>query len=436
METRMSEMSVLPDTVGPAMHGFVAELYPLCRSITGNGLRETLRQIQRHIPLDIHEVPTGTQVFDWTVPKEWNIRDAYVKTAAGEKVIDFAQSSLHVLNYSVPVRTQMSLEELKPHLYSLPEHPDWVPYKTSYYKSDWGFCLSHRQLETLRPGRYEVVVDSSLEEGSLSYGELYLEGEISDEVLISCHACHPALCNDNLSGIAVSTFLASRLRKRQRRYSYRFLFIPGTIGSITWLARNENILSRIKHGLVVSCVGDNGPFTYKKSRRGNAEIDHVVEHVLKFKANQHELRHFSPYGYDERQYCSPGFDLPVGALSRTPHSEFPQYHTSADDLSFVRPDYLAESLDMYATVCDVLEQNRRYQNQSPKGEPQLGKRGLYRQMGGKTDLRTNEFAMLWVLNQSDSSNSLLDIAQKSGLYFNVISEAAQRLQSVGLLKVS
>jgi len=426
----------LPDTVGRTMHGFVAELYPLCRSITGNGLRETLRLIRRHIPLDIHEVATGTQVFDWTVPNEWNIRDAYVKNAAGEKVIDFTQSSLHVVNYSVPVRTQMPLEELKPHLHSLPDHPDWVPYKTSYYKGAWGFCLAHRQLETLRPGQYEVVIDSSLEPGSLSYGEYYLEGEIPDEILISCHVCHPALCNDNLSGIAVSTFLANRLRKRQRRYSYRFLFIPGTIGSITWLARNEDMVSRIKHGLVVSCVGDGGAFTYKQSRRGNAEIDHVVEHVLKYKAQGHQLREFSPYGYDERQYCSPGFDLPVGALSRTPHSEFPQYHTSADDLNFVRPEYLAESLDMYATICDVLEQNRRYQNQSPKGEPHLGKRGLYRQMGGKTDQPINEFAMLWVLNQSDGSQSLLDIAQKSGLYFGVISEAAQRLESVGLLKVS
>ena len=422
--------------VGNAMHEFASELYPLCRSITGNGLRETLRRIQRRIPLDVHEVRTGTQVFDWTVPKEWNLRNAYVKNEAGEVVIDFTSSNLHVVNYSVPVRTRMSLEELKPHLYSLPEHPDWVPYKTSYYKNAWGFCLPHRQLEAFPPGQYEVVIDSSLEDGSLSYGECYVEGESRDEILISCHVCHPSLCNDNLSGIAVSTFLADRLRERQRRYSYRFLFVPGTIGSITWLARNENIISRIKHGLVISCVGDGGAFTYKRSRRGDAEIDHVVEHVLKHKAEGYRLREFAPYGYDERQYCSPGFDLPVGALSRTPHSEFPQYHTSADDLNFIRPQYLAESLDVYLAISNVLEQNRRYQNQSPKGEPQLGKRGLYRQMGGKTDQPLNEFAMLWVLKQSDGSHSLLDIAQKSGLYFGVISEAARKLETVGLLRLS
>ena len=420
---------------GKEMHQFMAELYPICRSITGNGLRETLRLIQQHISLKIHEVPSGTQVFDWTIPKEWNIRDAYVKNPSGEKVIDFRQSNLHVLNYSAPVRCRISLEELKPHLFSLPDYPDWVPYRTSYYKSTWGFCLPYKQLQALEPGQYEVVIDSSLEDGSLSYGELYLEGATRDEVLISCHSCHPSLCNDNLSGIAVATFLAKHVSVTPRRYSYRFLFAPGAIGAIAWLARNEATLSNIKHGLVVTCVGDGGQFTYKKSRQGTAELDRVAQHVLKHTAKQFQIREFSPYGYDERQYCSPGFDLPVGVLSRTPHGEFPQYHTSADDMELVRPEHLAESLEMYATICDVLEQNLYYQNQNPKCEPQLGKRGLYRSMGGQTDQPLNEFAMLWVLNLSDGKHSLLEIAERAGLFFGVIAAAAQALRASGLLTI-
>lgn len=416
------------------MHGLVAELYPICRSITGNGVRETLRRIQAHIPLTIHEVPSGTQVFDWTVPKEWNIRDAYIKDPAGVKIVDFQRSSLQVMSYSTPIRARLTLEELKPHLYSLPDHPEWIPYKTSYYKNAWGFCLPHRTLDSLAPGTYEVVVDSSLEDGSLTYGECYLSGSSREEVLISCHCCHPALCNDNLSGIAVATFLAKHLQGRSRRYSYRFLFAPGTIGSITWLAKNDAVIPRIKHGLVVSCVGDGGAFTYKKSRQGQAEIDRVVEYQLKHAGNPYQIREFTPYGYDERQYCSPGFDLPVGSLSRTPHGEFPEYHTSADDLTLVRPDCLRESLEQYEAICDILDKNLRFQNQNPKCEPQLGKRGLYRQMGGKSAQPINEFAMLWVLNQSDGLHSLLDIAERSGLPFSIVAESACALEAVGLLK--
>lgn len=419
--------------VGEAMHRFVTELYPICRSITGNGLRETLRLIQKQIPLTIHEVPSGTQVFDWTIPNEWNIRDAYIKDGRGRKVVDFQRSSLHVLNYSVPVHTRMSLEELKIHLFSLPDHPEWIPYRTSYYKPSWGFCLSRKQLQELEPGEYEVVVDSTLEPGSLSYGELYIEGESQDEILISCHSCHPSLCNDNLSGIAVSTYLVKHLLSMKRRYSYRFLFIPGAIGSIAWLAGHEPLVPWIKHGLVVACVGDPGRFTYKKSRRGNAEIDRVVEHVLKHTTDKWEIREFSPYGYDERQYCSPAFDLAVGSLTRTPHGEFPEYHTSADNLDFVKKESLGESLQMYKTICETLEANRYYQNQNPKCEPQLGKRGLYRTMGGDSAQPLNELAMLWVLNLSDGKHSLMDIAERAGLYFGVAEAAAKALRNAGLL---
>jgi len=422
------------DTLGHEMYSLIEELYPICRSITGDGFRNTLRRLQRFIPLTMHEVPSGTQVFDWTVPKEWNIRDAYVKDPHGNKVIDFQRSNLHVVNYSVPVRQRMSLEELKEHLFTLPDHPDWIPYRTSYYKETWGFCLSHRQYLALPEGKYEVCIDSSLEPDHLTYGEYYFAGESADEVLFSCHACHPSLCNDNLSGVALVTFLARHLASRPHRYSYRFLFIPGTIGSLTWLSRNESQLSKIRHGLVIACVGDQGHTTYKRSRQGNAEIDRAVAHVLKHSGTDFEIFDFSPYGYDERQFCSPAFDLPVGCFSRTPHSRYPEYHTSADNLSLLRPASLADSFSKCLAVVNVLEGNRTYVNQNPKGEPQLGRRGLYRLMGGHTDSGLQEMAVLWVLNLSDGKNSLLDIADRSEHRFGSVRKAADVLLEHGLLE--
>ncbi len=416
------------------MHRLMAELYPICRSITGDGLRETLRIIARYIPLQLHEVPSGTRVLDWAVPREWNIRDAYVKDGRGERVIDFRTHNLHVMSYSVPVRATMSLADLKPHLVSLPEHPDWIPYRTSYYREDWAFCLSHNQLLALEDGTYEVCIDSSLEDGSLTYAECYLPGESDDEVLISAHACHPSLANDNLSGLSVATFLAQHLSRTPRRYSYRFLFIPGTIGSIAWLALNEAVLPRLKHGLVVTGAGDSGHTTYKKTRRGNAEIDRAVQHVLGHSGLPHEVQEFIPYGYDERQYCSPGFNLPVGCFARTPFGRYPEYHTSADNLDFVRPQSLADSFDKCVRVIDVLERNRRYLNLSPKGEPHLGRRGLYGSVGGQSDSKTFQLALLWVLNYSDGDSALLDIAERAELPFEVIRSAAEALERVGLLK--
>src|SRR4029077_19698818 len=292
--------------IGQELHDFAAELYPICRSITGGGIRQTLARIQQRIPLQITEVPTGTRVFDWTVPKEWNIRDAYVKNSDGIKVIDFKKSTLHVLNYSTPIHKRISLAELREHLYTLPDHPDWIPYKTSYYQERWGFCLTQNQLDDLEDGSYEVVIDSSLETGNLTYAECLIPGGSPDEVLISCHICHPSICNDNLSGIALNTFLAKHLHGRPLRYSYRFIFVPGTIGAITWLALNENATYKIKHGLVVANVGDSGKMNYKKSRRGDAEIDRAVAHALKDSGSPYEITDFSPYGYDERQFCSPG----------------------------------------------------------------------------------------------------------------------------------
>jgi aminopeptidase-like protein len=401
--------------------------------MTGDGVRETLSIVGEHIPLEVIEVPTGTPVLDWTVPREWNIRDAWIRGPDGEKVVDFGESNLHVVGYSVPVHERLPLAELRERLHTLPEHPDWIPYRTSYFNETWGFCLRHDVLANLPDGEYEVRIDSSLEDGHLTYGECYLEGEVEDEVLISCHVCHPSLCNDNLSGIGVSTYLAKRLLEAPRRYSYRFLFVPGMVGPITWLARNEERMGRIRHGLVLTLLGDRGRTTYKRSRRGDAEIDHAVQHVLRQSGADYDIRDFSPYGYDERQYCSPGFDLPVGRLTRTPHGEFPEYHTSADDLDLVRPDALDDSFAKLLALVEVLEGNRTYLNLSPKGEPQLGKRGLYGTLGGGQEGRERELAMLWVLNLSDGDHSLLDIAERSGLDFGAVRRAADALLEHELL---
>ena len=421
-------------TIGKEMHGFAAALYPICRSITGDGIRRTLRMIQGLIPLEITEVPTGTPVFDWTVPKEWNIRDAFINAPDGKRVVDFQKCNLHVVNYSTPVHTTMPLSELKSHLFTIPEHPEWIPYRTSYYKEDWGFCLSHNQFTALEDGDYEVCIDSRLDKGHLAYGECYLPGRSRDEVLISCHACHPSLANDNLSGLTVAAFLARSLSERELRYSYRFLFLPGTIGAITWLSQNQEAAGRIRHGLVLTCIGDRGGFHYKKSRRGNAEIDRAAAHVLTHSGEPSEILEFSPYGYDERQYCSPGFNLAVGCLMRSVWGTFPEYHTSADNLDFVQPQQLAGSLRVCASILDVLEHNRRYRNLSPYCEPQLGRRGLYGSKGGEV-IGAQVNARLWVLNLSDGEHSLLDIAERSGVPFALIRDAADALCQAGLLSV-
>jgi aminopeptidase-like protein len=314
----------------------------------------------------------------------------------------------------------------------MPDRPDWIPYRTSYYSEAWGFCLTQRQFDAMEDGEYEVCIDSCLAPGSLTYGECYLPGDTSEEVLISAHICHPSLANDNLSAIVVAAHLARHFAQRSLRYSYRFLFIPGTIGSITWLARNESVIPRIRHGLVLACLGDAGRFTYKKSRRGDATVDRAVMHILR-QLGDHEILEFSPYGYDERQFCSPGFNLPIGRLSRSAHGRFPEYHTSADDLNFVRPSQLAASFATCASIIDVLEHNRTYVNQNPKCEPHLGPRGLYRGLGGP-NAAEREMALLWVLNLADGGHALLDIAERSGLPFATVRNAAHDLQQHRLLE--
>lgn len=415
------------------MYALAERLYRLCRSITGEGVRQSLRILQEYVPLEVREVPSGTPAFDWTVPREWNIRDAWVKGPDGRKVIDFQEHNLHILQYSVPVRRRLSLSELKEHLFTLPEQPDLIPYRTSYYQENWGFCLPHRQLGSMPEGEYDVFIDSSLEDGHLTYGEYYLPGETEEEILFSTHICHPSLANDNLSGICLLTFLARALEKSPRRYSRRFLFIPGAIGAITWLALNEEKARNIRHGLVASLLGDPGGFTYKRSRQGDAGIDRAAEHVLKHSGHPFEVVDFFPYGYDERQYCSPGFDLPVGSLTRSRFGSFPEYHTSADDLSFIKASCLEESLQIYRSIAEALDNDRRYQNLNPRCEPQLGRRGLYDAIGGNSDSKDRQLAMLWILNFSDGRHSLLDIAEKSGYPFRLILEMSRLLREKGLL---
>ena len=429
----MTEAAAAPaasERLGEEMHALAGRLYPIPRSLTGEGVRETLGILREVVPLDVREVPTGTAVLDWTVPREWNVREAWIEGPSGKRVVDFRDSPLHLVGYSPPVRARMPLAELREHLHTLPEHPDWTPYRTSYWKEDWGFCLEHSRLSELPDGEYEVCIDASLEDGHLTYGELLLPGASNDEVLVSTHVCHPSLANDNVSGMVVAAWLAKRLMERPRRLSYRFLFVPGTIGPITWLASNEEGVDRVRHGLVLALLGRPGPFVYKRSRRGDADIDELAAHVIGGKG---EVRDFDPYGYDERQYCSPGFDLPMGRLTRTPHGEFPEYHTSADDLELIKPECLAEAVDTVTSIFDLLEGNRRYVNLSPKGEPQLGRRGLYGSLGGGTEGRERELALLWVLSLSDGEHGLLNIAQRSGLTFDAVRGAADALLEHGLL---
>lgn len=420
---------------GGAMMALIEQLYPICRSITGNGVRSTLAILRDHVPLEIHEVPTGTPVLDWTVPKEWNIRSAYIATIDGRRVVDFAESNLHILQYSLPVDRVVPIEELRQHLHSLPDTPDWIPYRTAYYADTWGFCLTQRQRDSLTDRQYRVVIDSTLENGALTYGEFLLRGLSDDEMLLSCHSCHPSLANDNLSGIAVATLLARHLMSAPRRFSYRFLFIPGTVGSLTWLAANEAVVPHVRHGLVLSCLGDSGSTTYKQSRRGNALIDRYVAHVLRHSGAPCRVVPFVPYGYDERQYCSPGFDMPVGCLMRSPNGGYPEYHTSADNLDLVRPEFLADSLCKLKRIIEIIEGDDTYLNLNPKGEPQLGRRGLYRPIAGQKEAGSfDQMALLWVLNLADGRHSLFDIAERSGLSFGSIKTAADALRAKRLLK--
>jgi aminopeptidase-like protein len=412
------------------MRGRMERLYPIARSLTGDGVRETLQVLAESVPVQTVGVPSGTEVFDWTIGEEWNVRSAYVADASGRRVVDFAEHNLHLVGYSVPVRIRLSLAELRPHLHTLPDHPDWIPYRTSYYHRTWGFCLTQRCLDSLAEGEYDVVVDTTLEPGELVYGELLVPGESDEEVIVTSHVCHPSLANDNLSGLTVAVELAAWLAAKRRRYSYRFVFAPGTIGVLTWLSRNPDVLPRIRHGLVLTGLGGGGPLVWKRTRHGHRPVDVAAAHVVRRLGG--EVRDYSPYGYDERQFNAVGFDLPVGRLTRTPHGEYPEYHTSADDLGFVTDDELEESFAALTRIVDVLEGDATYVNLSPYGEPQLGARGLYPTMGGKAATDA-VMAMLWTLAYADGTTSLVEVADLADLDFHHIRRAADDLLGAGLL---
>jgi len=424
------------DALGRELLDLVRELYPICRSITGDGVRETLRLVARMLPLEQHEVPSGTPVLDWTVPDEWNVRDAWIKNLAGERVVDFRRHNLHLVSYSEPVAPRrIARAELAEHLHSLPAHPDWIPYRTSYYNRSWGFCVTHKQLESLTDSEYEVCVDTRLEPGHLTYGEYFLPGEREDEILFSAHVCHPSLCDDNLSGIAVASAVAQALAARtERRFSYRFLFIPGTIGSLTWLARNRERAARIRGGMTLVCLGDERGFTYKRTFAGRTQIDRAAELVLARSAQPFDAIDFFPYGYDERQFNSPGFRIPIGSLMRGRHGRFDEYHTSADEPSFVHGPQLVDAVESVLAIVDVFEGDARVRSLSPYGEPQLGRRGIYRAMGGEADPEALSLAMLWLLSLADGEHTLVDAAERSGLAFATIRSAATLLERHGLLE--
>ncbi len=419
---------------GAELHALAARLFPIPRSLTGDGVRQSLAILGEQIALEIREIPTGTPVFDWTVPREWRLREAHITAPDGRRIADAAGHNLQLLGYSAPFRGRIDLGELKRHLFTLPDQPDLVPYRTSYYKEQWGFCLPHRLVEALPEGDYEVVVDTELFAGSLTYGELALAGETDEEVLFSTHCCHPSLANDNLSGMVVATELAARLAARpSRRLSYRFLFLPGTIGAIAWLATNRERRARIRHALVLAGLGAPGDFHYKKSRSGDAPIDREVARAFARRGENLAVEEFVPFGYDERQYNAPGIGLDAGCLSRTPYGRYPEYHTSADNLDLIRPETLAGAVSALESVVDGLEGRECFRNLAPECEPQLGRRGLYRLIGGDDAGRERELAILWMLNQSDSRHSLADIAERSGISPAALREAAEALVAAELL---
>lgn len=427
---------------GARLYRAVEALYPLHRSITGEGLRATLRLLGERIPLVVHEVPSGTAVLDWTVPPEWAVSEAWIADASGRRVVDLKDSPLHVVQYSVPVRARLTLAALRPHLHTLPGQPDLVPYRTSYYAAGWGFCLAQRDLDRLaaevgEEGELEVCIASRLFDGALSYGECVLPGETEEEVLFSAHACHPGLANDNVSGLAVVAALAEALADLpRRRYTYRFLFAPGTVGAVVWLSRNPEAVRRIRHGLVLANLGDRGGFTYKKTRRGTLDRPLPIDRAVAVALPGVAVRPFDPTGYDERQFGSPGFDLPVGRLTRTPHGEYPEYHTSADSLALVTPAALEGALDALLRIVAVLEGDAVYRSRAPWGEPQLGRRGLYGALGGEAVTPEAQHALLWTLNLADGRHALLDVAEKSGLPFSAVRAAADRLLEAGLLSLT
>jgi len=422
-------------TLGAEMHEMMTRLFPICRSLTGNGVRETFAILQDVIGLDVHEVPSGTKCFDWTVPDEWNIKDAYVKTPDGRRVIDFQESNLHVMGYSTPIDAEMSLEDLRPHLYADPSLPHAIPYLTSYYQRRWGFCLSQEALDAMPPGPYEVKIDSSLEPGSLTYAETLIPGDSEEEILLSTNVCHPSLANNELSGPVLTAFLARHIaRLPRRRYSYRIVFVPETIGMLAYLDRNLDAMrSKVVGGYHVVCVGGPGDFTYIQSRNADCLTDKVTAHILKHACDNASIDSYSLRGSDERQLCAPGIDLPIGTLTKTKFENYPEYHTSLDDLDYVRPEHMGTAFDVYCQCLGLLEQNHHYKV-TQLGEPNLGSRGLWPTIGGQAYRQELVHQLLALLAYADGENDLIDIAERHDMQASVLYPVAETLHEKGLLE--
>lgn len=421
--------------LGRRMHALLASLFPICRSLTGTGVRQTLAALDKLLPLQVHEVPTGTKAFDWTVPREWNIRDAFVANENGDRVIDFRRNNLHVVGYSTPVDRWMTLAELQGHLHSLEDQPNAIPYITSYYKERWGFCLTHEQRRGLLEGRYRVLIDSDLSNGSLTYGECLIPGESSQEVFVSTYVCHPSMANNELSGPVISAHLGAWLRQQPRRYSYRLVFIPETIGAIVYLSRNLAALQRnVVAGFNLSCIGDQGGYSYVASRYGNTLADRIAANILHSRSGSKTCYSYLSRGSDERQYCSPGVDLPLVTLSRSKFSEYPEYHTSLDDLDFVTAEGLLGGYEFVRDCIVAVESNRLYRT-SCLGEPQLGKRGLYPDLSTKKSGASVE-TLMDLLAYADGSNDLIAISDRIGAPLQQLYPLVDSLTNAGLLETS
>ncbi|MDX1907974.1 MAG: DUF4910 domain-containing protein [Bacteroidia bacterium] len=419
------------------LESYFDRLWPICRSLTGDGVRETLHILRELVPLTVHEVPSGRQVFDWTIPHEWNIRDAWIETPDGRRVAEFSRHNLHVMSYSIPVDRYLTWDELRPHLFSLPDMPDAIPYMTSYYRENWGFCLTHHELESLpQAGMYRVVIDSTLAPGHLTYGDLILPGETAEEVLFSTYICHPSMANNELSGPLVTAFLYRMVAAMpRRRYTYRFVFAPETVGIVNYLFDNGTHMKRhTRAGYVVTCVGDAAPFTYKRSKHQTSAADLAAAHVLKHQAEPYRQIEFAVGGSDERQYCSPGFNLPVGSLIRSMYLNFPEYHTSLDNKDFISFEAMVRTIGVYADIVRTLELNRYYVNTQPYGEPQLGKRGLYYTVGGNPQRREDITRILHLLSFADGTRDLIEIADWRGDAALDYAGVIESLTSHGLLQ--
>lgn len=434
----------VPDfaALGREMHALATELFPLPRSLTGPAYRATLDRLEAVAgPLARHRFPTGERVFDWEVPREWTLRDAWVRGPDGETVLSLADSTLHVVGYSVPVHRRLSLEELQPHLHSLPDQPEAIPYRTSYYHEDWGFCLADDVRRELAQGEYEVLVDADLAAGAVELGEAVVEGSGDGEVLLWTYCCHPSLANNELSGPVVVAHLARLVRELPRppRHTYRFVFGPETIGALAYLSRfGERLRERLVAGFVVTCAGDPAPFTYKRSRHGRSLADRVAEHVLTHTERSSRVLDFFPTGSDERQFCSPGFDLPVGSLMRSMYGTYPEYHTSLDDLDFITPGALAGSLQAYHRILAALEANETLVGTVLFGEPQLSRRGLYPTSGGGPEAKEQRRLqdMLRLLSACDGSVDLLGVADAADRPIWDLREAADLLREHDLLRAT